>query len=160
MVFKINWGLKLNAKDYSLDDLKKYLSGIFSKECKSGEYSEADLYEVVVCGKVFAELNSEADFHSKEKEIAKNTANFVKENLNCFGYQFLYSDILRTNVLVRSEFGKENQVFDMSVDKIVKCYKNEGGRVVSSDHDIMFKYDKMGFEVIEVNSGLEMFNSL
>lgn len=152
MRFELKWGYRIkNVENIAL--LKEYFGDTFDKECASKEYNAENLFEVDVCGKVWVNLNSEEDFLKNGREISKNAAEFVKNGMKEHGYKFLYSRILRDEALELSGFGKENRILDLSVDRIVKCYKKESGKIVMSD--IMFKYSQTGFEAKEICPAIE-----
>ena len=150
MRYEINWGYSVKVdKDTQIETLKYYFGDTFSKKCKNEEYSEDNLFEVDVCGKVWVKLNSDEEFLKNNREIAKKTAHFIKKNMEEYGAKFLYSNILRNKVAETDGFSKENQVLDLSVDRFVKCYKKVAGKIVATD--MMFKYDQIGFESTDIN---------
>ncbi len=153
MRYEINWGYSVKVdKDSEIEKLKFYFGDTFSKKCKNEEYSEDNLFEIDVCGKIWANLNSEEDFLKNGKILAKKTAQFVKQNMELHGHNFLYSNILRKNIAEIGGFAKENGILDLSVDKMVKCYKKIAGKIVAKD--IMFVYNKVGFEETEINPAI------
>lgn len=153
MRYEINWGYSVKVnKDSDIEKLKFYFGETFSKKCERGEFSEDNLFEISVCGKIWKNLNSEEEFLKNKTTLARETAQFVKKNMELYGHNFLYSNILRNNVAEIGGFAKENGILDLSVDKMVKCYKKIAGKIVAKD--IMFVYNKVGFEETEINPSL------
>ncbi len=90
MRYEIKWGYSVKVdKDTQIETLKYYFGDTFSKKCKNEEYSEGNLFEVDVCGKVWVKLNSDEEFLKNNREIAKKTAHFIEENMEKYGTKFL-----------------------------------------------------------------------